>query len=106
MNNFKIRDYTWAQVRDSILQSDKDFASVVDEFDPGNEYKFFELTYPFGAQVLDIYSNGFQLPLEDGDTIPISDTGVPAAIKQELDYKFLPLGIPIQGGLGLSSHRK
>jgi hypothetical protein len=99
MSDFKFQQYTWSQIRDKVLKTDPDFCEVVDEWDPGKEYTLIELSYPFGAHILDIYRGGFQIPNIDGRTVPLSDPSVPAQLKKELGYSSLPLGLPIQGGV-------
>lgn len=99
------KEYTWSEVRDVIIQTESELGSIIDEWDPGKEYTFIELSYPFGAHVLDIGKDGFQIPLSDGTTAPLNDPRIPAQLKNKLGYNSLPLGI-LTGTGGVEIYHK
>jgi hypothetical protein len=93
VSDFKIQEYTWSQVHDRVEKADPEFTKVVDDWDPGKEYTFIELSYPFGSHILDVNKGGFQLPKENGRTVPLKDSSVPTELRKKLGYNALPLGI-------------
>lgn len=95
----KFKEYTWPEVREVIKKADPILAQIIDAWDPGKEYTFTEITYPFGSHVLDINNSGFQIPLPNGKTIPLSDPLVPDSLRKKLGYNYLPLGVLTQGGV-------
>lgn len=99
------KEYTWSEVRDVIIQTESELRSIIDEWDPGKEYKFIELSYPFGSHVLDSKNGGFQIPLSDGTTVPLNDPRVPSQLKNKLGYSSLPLGI-LTGEGGVEVYHK
>lgn len=106
MGKFNIQEYTWSDLRDTIIKVDPEFSQIVDDWDPGKEYKFIELIYPFGSHILDINKGGFQIPTADGRfTVPLKDPSVPSELRQKLGYNFLPLGI-MPSGNGIEVYHK
>ncbi len=93
MSDFKIQEYTWSQVHDRVAKADPEFTKVVDDWDPGKEYTFIELSYPFGSHILDVNKGGFQLPKENGRTVSLKDPSVSSELRKKLGYSTLPLGI-------------
>src|SRR5580692_8762852 len=96
MTNFK--EYTWSEVRDVVTHADKELGQIIDAWNPGKEYTFIELTYPFGSHILDINKSGFQIPTANGQTVPLSDPSVSSALQNKLSYSSLPLGVLTKGG--------
>jgi len=98
MKNVHFTEHSWAEVRELITSADKELAQIIDDWNPGKEYTFLELTYPFGSHILDINKGGFQIPKMSGETIPLTHPDVPAVLQTKLGYNSLPLGVVIQGG--------
>ncbi len=99
MKVFTFHEYTWPQVRERILAADKEFTEIVDNWNPGKEFTFIELSYPFGAHLLDVNQGGFQVPLDNGSTVALQDDLVPKELQKKLGYSAFPLGVVIEGGI-------
>jgi hypothetical protein len=74
----------WSQARDRVRQVNPVLAAIIDELDPDPSYALFELTAPFGTEIL--REGVLQLPNEEGEMLPISDSQLDSRITRELDY--------------------
>lgn len=92
MSNIQVQEQTWSQIRDTIASIDPNFTQVLDDWDPGKEYTFTALSYPFGTHVLDVNNHGFQVPTTAGHTLPLTDPSVPTELQKKLGYSSIPVG--------------
>jgi hypothetical protein len=74
----------WKDVRTEVTQKNPELAKIIDDLNPGAKYPLFEVTYPFGTEIL---KNGIlQLPTAKGDTAPITDPQFEHALQEQLGY--------------------
>lgn len=101
-----IEELTWEEVRHKVAEVSKELADIIDNISPGKEFIVFQVSYPFGAKILD--KNQFYLPTRHGSSIPINDHSIDSNLKSKLNYTHPPLGIIVKNKTELfyDRHRK
>jgi hypothetical protein len=71
-----MRKCLWKEVREEVSQKNPELAKIIDDLNPSSKYPLYELTFPFGAEIL---KNGIlQLPTmsddDKVDTAPFNDS--------------------------------
>lgn len=88
---FGFEEVPWYEVSDTLRRVVPEVAEIFEEWGPGKDYTLIRARYPYGAEIL---SQGvFHLPLPDGQVVPLSDSRVPAELRNRLSYSRMPLGI-------------
>lgn len=86
MRAFKgqLQKLTWPQVRDSAIKSNPELAKIIDSLSPDNKHWLVKATYPYGSYILKRAL--LWLPNLVGQIVPITDSSIPAEIRQGLSY--------------------
>ncbi|MCK4609265.1 MAG: hypothetical protein KAT71_07275 [Gammaproteobacteria bacterium] len=94
MANFEdIREISWNEASPLIQKVNPDLHAAMDGLNPTQDYKLYHTSYSFGARIME---NGVaQLPLSKNRLVPISDSRVPAEIRDQLGYNLVPMGLII-----------
>ncbi len=79
-----IEEMAWDKARSLIEPFNPSLVNVVDEISPGNEYKLYKASYPFGVKIID--KNESFLPLDNGDLISFNDPLLPTNLRKNLSY--------------------
>jgi len=88
----------WKDIREKVIGSFPEFAEVIDELSPGDNYYFYMVRYPYGALITD--KGVFQLPNQDGHIVPIHHGTIPNRIKDDLGYAgTIPLGLILENSI-------
>jgi hypothetical protein len=96
IQQFSVEEYTWSDVRESVKKYEDELCQIIDKIDPGKPYPIVKATYPFGAKIFE--KGKLYLSTKDKQEIVITDSRVPARLKQQLGYNSLPLGILLEHG--------
>lgn len=75
---------TWKEARKKVLRVNPNLAELIDELDPGPEYKLYLCRYPYGAEVAK--HGEFFLPTVDGSLVSFDDPSIDPKLKADLDY--------------------
>jgi len=85
---------TWQDIRSRIVALNPEFARLVDEVDPGDEYKLIVVRYPYGSNIL--HRGKTRIPYKC-DMLAIDDERLPVDIRKELSLSTtLPQGIVLE----------
>jgi hypothetical protein len=84
---------TWNDIRLNVHAKNKNLAAIIDKIDPGETFHLYKVRYPFGATIVD--KGTLQIPLINGDIVPINDSRVDHKLQMDLAYaeNGLPAGI-------------
>lgn len=97
----EINDYiqilTWNDARPFVKKSDERLFKIIEEIDPGKEFKFIKVRYPFGTTILD--NDIVYLPDKPFSSSPAKFADVPLKLKNELTYQSLPFGFVTENSL-------
>ena len=86
-----VEEVTWSEVRNTVSNTCKELASIIDDISPGKEFTLLKVRYPFSAKILE---NGeFFLPTPSNISTPITSNEIDNNIKDKLSYSSIPLGI-------------
>lgn len=80
----KLEKVTWNQVRAEVAKINPEFAAIIDEIDPSDQYWLAKVTYPYGSLVMK--KALLMLPNKNGDIVPITDPSLDAEIRDGLEY--------------------
>lgn len=80
----KLEKVTWNQVRAEVSKINPEFAAIIDEIDPSDQYWVAKVTYPYGSLVMK--KALLMLPNKDGDIVPITDPSMDPEIRDGLEY--------------------
>lgn len=91
----------WRDVREQVTALNPEFASLVDEINPSDEYYFYRTKYPYGSEILK--RGAFFLPKKNGELTPFLGPDVPEEIRHDLGYNLNtnPVTIPLNKSLEL-----
>lgn len=92
-----IRELTWAEARDDVHKVCAEITTIIDNINPGKDLTFISVKYPFGANI--VHKGTANITSYDSSIIPITDSQLPAAIRNKLNYNLVPLGIVVKGGI-------
>ncbi len=74
----------WQDVRTQVKAKNPELAAVIDEVNPGESHPLYQVSYPFGAEVL---KEGILfIPNKDGDLVPLTDPQISDELRRDLDY--------------------
>lgn len=94
--NSRIQELTWEEARPYIAKVDKKLVQIIDQWKPDKSYKLYSVKYQYNDLIAD--QGRFQLPLDNGEVVPLSNTQVSPVLKRNLSYRTIPLGILIDKG--------
>ncbi|PCI39873.1 MAG: hypothetical protein COB50_00585 [Thiotrichales bacterium] len=75
---------SWSRIRNEVIKVNPDFAKIIDNIDPGDNFTIYKVIYPYGSEVL---KRGLlHLPNKDGRLVPFNSPSIPAQVQQDLGY--------------------
>jgi len=78
-HNQYISEYCWQDIRKEVMRVKPNLATVIDEFNPDENFTFLRVKYPFASN---IYKDGMlHLPLDNGCIAQLTDHRVPRALQ-------------------------
>jgi len=91
----------WSEIREKVFQVNPEFAAVVDSLKTKDKYPMYRVQYPFGSSIID--TGKFHFPTEEGHLVPLTDTAIPARIRENLGYHggHVPLGLVLNRSVEL-----
>ena len=92
-----IETTTWGHIRTKVEQVSPDVAAIFDEISPDDSFKFYQISYPFGAKIID--QSVLNVPNQKGELIPITSSEMDPAIQEQLLYCTVPFGIILEKSL-------
>ena len=80
---------TWKEVREDVIEANKELGEIIDAINPGNDYKFINASYLYG----DIFiKNGMvHFPSKNNELIPLTHQSLDKTVQKELFYSSMPL---------------
>lgn len=79
---------TWKDVRADVLNVNKSLSKIIDDINPGDDYKFIKVAYLYGD--IFVKQGELQVPV-DNILKPLSDPSIDKTVQQELTYDPVPL---------------
>lgn len=79
-----LKPTTWAKVADQVKAVNPELYQIISDIDPGPSYRLYVGEYPYGCQILK--RGMFQIPLRNGEMVPLSDPRVPKRMQADLEY--------------------
>lgn len=88
----QVNKVNWSEIRSLIKKHNLGLSKIVDEWaPPEKEYYFYRASYRYGDK---IHDNGkLNLPLKNGEVVPLNDPLIPNSLQNELSYSSFPIGI-------------
>lgn len=92
MNYKGIKKFSWKKLQSRIKTIYPEFAAIIDEISPADDYGLYVASYPYGTLILD---NGvFQVPNAQNQIVPLTHSSIPSAIQEDLNYNgTMPVGL-------------
>ena len=78
------RVLSWKDLKKDVKALDPLLAKIIDDINPGKEFRIYRVHYPYGAEIL--RAGRFHLPNEAGQIVPLSDASIPPEWKKDLNY--------------------
>jgi hypothetical protein len=86
-----MEELTWKQARKYVQKVEPKLAAIVDELSPDDSYKLYLVSYPYGSMIFE--KAVLNLPNRSGEFVSFSHHTIPAAIREQLDYRVIPMGL-------------
>lgn len=89
----------WSDFRDHFANANPELTAIIDQIDPGKDYRLYKISYPYGSQI--VKSGKFYLPNDSGDLLPIDDNSFSEQIRKDLSYnaRSIPIGIMLKNSI-------
>ncbi len=82
---------TWSEIKEQVSSVHPSLATAINEFDPDDSFKFVKISYRFGQSIMrDCELN---VPISKHETSNLNHESVPALVKKQLDYRYIPIGL-------------
>lgn len=89
--NLYLRKINWNEVKDTVRKKNNYIFNLIEKLNPSQQLSLYKVKYPFG---MDIINKGtLLLPTNQRQYVPINSNLIPEAIKKDLNYSHIPLGI-------------
>ena len=106
---------SWLEFREDVLNLNPDLAAIIDQLDPGKNYRLYKVRYPYGSEI--VRSGVFQLPDIDLDIdlekknnnskdlynnlLSINNLNLPEQVRQDLSYnaRSIPVGLMLKNSI-------
>lgn len=90
----------WKHVRDYVKSVDSQLADLIDNIDPGDEYKIYKVEYPWGQHLM--REGVLYLPNKDGKWVKLDDPSIDTNVAEDLFYNMnMPLGMVLNNSIEL-----
>jgi hypothetical protein len=83
-NHPHLEKVEWNQISETFKALNPELGQIIDEISPDKSFGLYKCRYPYGEKILS--SGVFQVPDNNGSTIPITHQNTPKDIKQDLSY--------------------
>jgi hypothetical protein len=98
-SRLNVKLVNWEQVKSVVEKANPALAKIIDAWNPS--FPLYEASYPYGAVII---KNGvFHLPLRNDSLARLQAREVPSALKDDLSYTSLPLGLVLNNSVEVYS---
>ncbi len=86
-----LEELNWSEVKEDVEKYNPELANIIDSIKLTTKHTFIKARYPYGKRIL--FHGDLYLPTAEGQVEPITSDCLPKAIRNKLDYRFVPIGI-------------